>query len=114
MTLPAIETIPPKTLSARGGHDPSLAPAAPCCPVGRLLHASLALCERLAQCVAAIENTWGAIIGSEPLLVAWGLLQGLVQAGRARTYSAATASEAAPPCLRFTWRPVRGNVYASQ
>jgi hypothetical protein len=81
---------------------------APCRPLDGVLDASLTLCERLANRVAAIENTWGVIIGSEPLLAAWGVLHGLAQAGRARTYGAATSSPAAPPCMRFTWRPVRG------
>lgn len=120
MNVTSIETIPPKTLSAWGGHELQ-APPAPCRPLDGILDASLTLCARLANCVAAIENawsvticvaavenTWGLTIGSEPFLAAWTVLHGVAQAGRARTHRAATSSPAAPACLRFTWKPVGG------
>jgi hypothetical protein len=52
----------------------------------------LTACERLADRVAAAETTLGAIIGSDLVLVAWALLHGLAQIGRARTQRPALMS----------------------
>jgi len=56
-----------------------------CTPLEKVMAAGLSTCERLADRVAAVEATWGAIVGSEWFLAAWAVLHGLARATRNRT-----------------------------
>ena len=87
MTLLAIGPAWGKTPSARDGCDLIRAPGLTrrCTPPEKVLADCLTSCEQLADRVAALEKTWGAIVGSELFLAAWAVLHGLAQVSRNRT-----------------------------
>lgn len=59
--------------------------AVPCArPIDRVLVERLTACERHAERVAAIGDRWGALVGPEYFVIAWSVLSGLAQMGRAR------------------------------